>query len=67
MRMLVAVRYWFWSKVHDALEEAWHWVYYHKLLPVTPKFSEQEPVLYTKILEKEEVTIYRSNRPLPLP
>jgi hypothetical protein len=27
----------FWQYVHDRLEDAWHWVYYHKLAGDLPK------------------------------
>lgn len=26
----------FWRFVHNRLEQAWHWVYYHKILPHEP-------------------------------
>lgn len=61
MARFVKLRYWFWSKVHAALESAWHWVYYRKLKPVTPPFPQVGNVLYQKILENDEVTIYRSS------
>ena len=30
----------FWQYVHDRLEDAWHWVYYHKLAGDLPKVSD---------------------------
>ena len=36
----------FWQFIHDQLERAWHWVYYHKLHD--PKYlTESVPVNYT--------------------
>lgn len=29
----------FWNWVHDRLEDAWHWVYYHKLAEPLPEIT----------------------------
>ena len=29
----------FWQFVHDSLERAWHWVYYHKLAGPLPEIT----------------------------
>ena len=29
----------FWTFVHDRLEDAWHWVYYHKLAEPLPEIT----------------------------
>jgi hypothetical protein len=52
-------RYWFWSHVHDWLEKAWHWVYYRKLLPATPKQPSYEPIYYF-VDEDEDAKYFRS-------
>ena len=39
----------FWQFLHDRLEAAWHWVYYHKLaepLPVITRQSYQYNITY---------------------
>lgn len=35
----------FWRWVHDMLEAAWHWVYYHKLRPLEPESIPQNITL----------------------
>jgi hypothetical protein len=36
----------FWQFVHDRLEDAWHWVYYHKLVD-TKELRASEPIFYS--------------------
>ena len=60
------LRYLFWRWVHDQIERLWHWVYYRKLKPITPPFPQGE-VIYHKILENDEVTIYSSHPTQGLP
>jgi hypothetical protein len=45
-------RYIFWRFVHDKLEQAWHWVYAHKLRPVAPEIILSKPNYY--LIEERE-------------
>jgi hypothetical protein len=56
---LKRVRYRFWLWVHGALEKAWHWVYYKKVLPLQEPWPEPEPVIYSEayIPSPTEVTL----------
>jgi hypothetical protein len=38
----------FWTFVHDSLEKAWHWVYYHKVHPLIPLRLEARDILYSE-------------------
>lgn len=55
------LRYKFWLWIHDRLELMWHWVYRNRVRPLSPLLSNNRPVIYTKVLENEHVTIYRTN------
>lgn len=57
--MVKQIRFKFWLWLHDSLEAAWHWSYMH-LAPLYPPLPPHAPVLYSKILENDEVTIYRT-------
>jgi hypothetical protein len=35
--VLKRLRFRFWTWAHRRAEDLWHWIYYRKLLPVTPK------------------------------
>jgi hypothetical protein len=55
----------FWQFVHDQLEQAWHWVYYHKLAKPFPENIGHRDYRYTftYICGKTGMTTY----PSPLP
>lgn len=69
------LRFWMW--IHDALERMWHWVYRHKVAPLTPLNScfqigieemgtvywsnDAKPDEYPK-MEAVSVDYYRVNR-----
>ena len=55
------LKYRFWRWIHDLLESLWHWSYRVGVKPNQEPWPEGRDVIYTKILENEEVTIYRSN------
>lgn len=37
------LRFLFWNWVHDYLEKAWHWVYYHRVIPNRPDPAHNLP------------------------
>jgi hypothetical protein len=58
--MLTKLRFRFWSWAHDKAEALWHWIYYRKLLPLTPKPVASEPLLY--FVESREATAAEEQR-----
>ena len=57
--MIRRIKYAAWLWLHDHLEMLWHWVYRNGVLPNAPPFPCVGNVVYTKIFENEQVTIYR--------
>jgi hypothetical protein len=52
--MFRSQRFRFWRWAHDRAEALWHWIYYKKLEPLTPKPAIAQNVLYC--VEHREAT-----------
>jgi hypothetical protein len=59
--MIRGLRYRFWLWVHDALEKAWHWVYFNKMRTVEHHIKHVAPPWkYSKVFEDGEATFWIS-------